>query len=78
MALSSLALLFTSPLNLGVLSALALTYTDVLTDVKIHSIYDTSVLIGFQPKEEYRLRRKYSDAAVFSTLLRMNGPGLIT
>ena len=26
------------------------TDTDVLTDVKIHSIYDTSVLIAFQPK----------------------------
>lgn len=76
-ALSSLALSFTSPLNLGVLSALALTYTDVLTDVKIHSIYDTSVLIGFQPKKEYSLPMRHSDAAVFSTLLRMNRLGLI-
>lgn len=29
------------------------THTDVLTDVKTHSIYDTSVLIGFEPENAH-------------------------
>lgn len=54
------------------------THTDVLTDVKMHSVYDTSVLIGFQAKNACSLAMKHSDAAVFITLLCLNRLGSVT